>query len=407
MGWQDRIKEAAYTSPKGDRLPFHYEDVSRLIVKKTTAFDFPDADGTYIQDLGVTSRRYPIRLFFWGSDHDTEALAFEEALALTGIGTLEHPMYGVVKVVPFGEIRRRDELKTAANQTIIDVRFFETTGVLFPINTNDIEGTIQATLLEYNINTSANFMENLSLDSALESVNLKSDYLVSLAGASTLLTSVADAQDDTRIQFNAILDSITTSIDSLVAEPLTLAAQTALLIQTPALAAAPIGERLAAYTALITAVLSSGVSTENANTFYNRDLYAMTYVSGVVVAVMNNQFETKTAALLAAEAVLSLFESVALWRDDNFQALDSIDTGEAYQSLQEATALAAGFLVEISFTLKQEKSRILTRDRTVVDIVAEFYGSVDDNLDEFINANDLSGDEIVTLPMGRKVVYYV
>ena len=50
MGWQDRVKEGAYTSPSGLRFVFDFEDVSVLPPKKTKGFDFPDAVGTYVQD---------------------------------------------------------------------------------------------------------------------------------------------------------------------------------------------------------------------------------------------------------------------------------------------------------------------------------------------------------------------
>ena len=79
----------------------------------------------------------------------------------------------------------------------------------------------------------------------------------------------------------------------------------------------------------------------------------------------------------------------------------------AYQQLQEAAALTAGFLVFISFSLKQERRLVLDRARTVIDLAAELYGSVDDPLDFFIASNRLSGSEILELPIGREVVYYV
>ena len=96
MSWLDRIREAAYTSPSSVRLTFDYEDVRKSIDKKTTAFDFPDADGTFVQDLGHTGRRYPLRIFFWGDDYDTEADAFEAALLERGTGKLEHPMINIL-----------------------------------------------------------------------------------------------------------------------------------------------------------------------------------------------------------------------------------------------------------------------------------------------------------------------
>jgi hypothetical protein len=130
-------------------------------------------------------------------------------------------------------------------------------------------------------------------------------------------------------------------------------------------------------------------------------------VTGSVVSVINNQFSTKTDALSAAVAVLDQLDGVTQWRDANFAALLEIDTGGAYQKLQEAVALTAGFLVEISFTLKQERRVILTRDRTIIDLVAEFYGEVDDRLDFFIDSNSLTGSEILEVPRGREIVYYI
>ncbi len=86
---------------------------------------------------------------------------------------------------------------------------------------------------------------------------------------------------------------------------------------------------------------------------------------------------------------------------------EQIDTGGAYQQLQDAVALTAGFLVEISFSLKQERVIILDRNRTIIDLAAELYGSIDDQLDFLISSNDLSGSEILELPRGREIVYYV
>jgi hypothetical protein len=69
-------------------------------------------------------------------------------------------------------------------------------------------------------------------------------------------------------------------------------------------------------------------------------------------------------------------------------------------------ALTAGHLVETSFTLLQERRIVLDRERTIIDLAAELYGSVDDRLDLLINSNDLTGSEILELPRGRTIVYY-
>lgn len=415
MAWNDRIREAAYTSPSGERLTFGYENVSKKVDKKTTGFEFPDADGTFVQDLGHTGRKYPLRVFFWGNDYDQEADAFEAALLERGTGKLEHPIYGTVDVVPFGTITRRDDLKTGANQAVLEVTLWETIGLIYPAAQADPASAVLLAIDEYNEAAAGEFEDVTDLDSAVDAVTFKNDYQALLDSSASVMESLlVPSGGAVAQQFNAVLDSINQGIDILIAQPLTLAFQTAILIQSPARALASIEARLDAYKNLAESITSgddavviTSTDASSSNKFHTNDLYASTYVTGSVVSVVNNQFTTKTEALAAADAVLTQLEEVTNWRDDNFQSLGEVDTGEAYQQLQEAVALTAGFLVEISFTLKQERRVVLTRNRTIIDLVAEFYGSVDDQLDFFINSNDLSGSEILEVPKGREIVYYV
>jgi len=414
MAWNDRIREAAYTSPSGVRQAFTYENVSKAVTKKTTAFEFPDADGTFVQDLGHAGRRYPLRIFFWGGDHDIEAATFEESLLERGDGKLEHPLYGTVDVVPFGEIKTRDDLKTAANQSIVEVTFWATIGLVYPTSQQDPAGAVLSAVSEYNDAVAAEFEGVTSLDFAVEQVTFENTYLALLGSAKAGLQAIANVQDDVRTQFNAITDSVEQGIDVLVSQPLTLAFQTVQLVQAPARALANIEARLSAYSDLANslisgdgAVVSPGNDSRNSNDFHTNDLYVSTYVAGSVVSVVNNQFTIKTEALQAAEEVLDQLQAVTAWRDDNFQSLGEVDTGGAYQQLQEAVALTAGFLVEISFNLKQERRVVLSRARTIIDLTAELYGTVDDQLDFLIASNDLSGSEILELPRGREIVYYI
>jgi prophage DNA circulation protein len=290
-------------------LAFDFEDVSRNFNKKTAAFEFPDANGTYVQDLGNTGRKYPLRLFFWGDDYDLAAEAFESALQETGEGKLEHPIYGVVTVVPFGAVKRRDDLKNAANQAIIDVTFWETTGVIYPTPQADPGSSVLTAVTEYNNAAATEFEEVTDLDSAVEQATFKNDYQALLNQTSSTLQSIADEQDDVRQQFDAIVDSVNTGIDILVEDPLTLAFQTTLLIEAPARALTAIEARLDAYAALANAIISGdgaviepGLDSRAVNTFRTNDLYASTYVAGSIVSVVNNEFLTRGDALAAARS---------------------------------------------------------------------------------------------------------
>lgn len=405
MPWQDRLRDAALTSPGGTRVRFTYENVSREQDLNGTAYQFPDAAGTYVQRMNNSGRRYPLRVIFWGDNYDLESNLFEALLLESGIFRLEHPVYGTVDVVPFGSVSRRDDLKEEANQAVIEVTFWDTIGLVYPTTQDDPASNVVTAVDAFNAAMAEQFNAETAIDTAVEQVSFKNSYQALLNRVQATLQAVAREQAEVGKQFTDINDSINNGIDILVGDPLTLAFQTSILIQSPARAATSIEARLSAYGSLVTDLVSQLplVSLD----FHTRDLFASSVVTGSVLSVVNNQFAFKGAALSAADQLLSQFEAVAAWRDDGYTALDEIDTGSAYQQLQQAVALAAGFLVEISFTLKQERQIVLDRARTIVDLCAEIYGSVDDQLDFLINTNNLTGSDILELQRGRRILYYV
>lgn len=393
MSWIGNLREAAYTSPDGRRVTFAYEDVSFSIDKKTSAYNFPDADGTLVQDLGHTGRQYPLRIILWGADYDAQAEDFEQALLARGIGKLEHPAYGTVDVVPYGSITRRDDLKTAGNQAIIEVTFWETINLVYPSAQTDPAAEVAKTIDDFN-----NTVQLSGLDTAVSIATFEATFTGLLDKSVAMLSGIANATDKVGRQFKQIVDSVRNNF----LNPAILAVQTLKMLQSPARSSSP--GRQDTYSDLMISIIDSAPVGTVVEEFPPRELYAMGAVTGTIITLINTQYSTKTGALQAADALLSQFDRLVTWRDNNYIG---VDTGESYQKLQQAVALTAGYLVEISFTLKQERRLVLDRDRTIIDLAAELYGSVDDQLDFLINSNNLSGDEILELPRGREIVYYI
>ena len=225
------------------------------------------------------------------------------------------------------------------------------------------------------------------------------------------LDTVANFTDSVRVEFNAINTSINDSIDLFIDQPLSLAFQAIQLVQAPGRAAADIRARLDAYGNLFNSFVSGAddepTTFESVGDFSTNEIFASSCVTGSIISSLNNVFTTRTEAIETSESILSQMSDLVQWRDDNFEIVETIDTGESYQALQEAVALAVGYLVELSFSLQQERRVTLDRDRTIVDLSAELYGEVDSRLDFFINSNNLTGSEILELPAGKEIVYFV
>lgn len=415
--WEDRLQEAAYTSPGGTRIRFIYEDVGRATSKRTTAFEFPGVNDAYVQDNGHGSRRYPLRCIFTGNHCDKLATAFEAALLERGKGKLEHPLYGTFDVVPFGDINRRDDLKSAANQSIVEVTFWTTVDAVYPSGDSNPRSEILAALDGFDLAAAQQFTA-ADLDSALQRANLKTTVRATLRQVSAALQNVADSVESVNREFRDLQSLVNFGLDVLVGQPLLLAQQIVNLTTAPARALAGIRSRLEAYRSLLAQLLgnsrpgsadralSSNQRIKAQNDFRTADLSASAAVSGSVRSVLENEFTTKVEAIEAANEIAEQLDTLSEWRERRFEELELIDTGESYQALQRAVALATGLLVEVSFSLVPERSIVLDRPRTIIDLVAELYGEVDERLDFLISSNNLSGSDILLLEPGRRILYY-
>jgi len=412
MPWDERLKEAAYTSPGGERFTFDYENVGRETDKKTTVFTFPDQDGAFIQDLGRGGRRFALRVFIWGSDYDQEVDRFFKALEEKGVGKLEHPRYGTFSVIPTGTIRQRDDLKTAANQAIIDVIFWETiTEITFPAADTNVETFIDNSLDAFQNNVSAQVAETVDIDTSSETVDFKSKFLAGIAAVKTVLNDIAEAEQAIKSEFDAIVRNINDNIDDLIGTPAVLVFQAVELCRLPARAAASFQAKIDAYINLIDLSLGNtfepSFDSKPENQFLIADFLAKSELVSLCEATLVTEFDTKPDAISAAEVIAENFDKINTWSDLQRDNLSFIDTGEAYQEYLNVIAADTARLVEISFSLKQERIIYLDRPRSIHDLTAELYGEVDNKIDFLITSNKLGGDEILEIPRGREIRYYI
>lgn len=412
MSWDDRLQEAAYISPSSKRIVFTYEDVAQEINKLTTAYDFPDGEGTFVQDLGHTGRRYPLRVIFWGEDHDLDAKLFEDALLERGRGTLEHPIYGTIRVVPFGTIERVDRLKTQANQTVFEVTFWESTQAVFPTDQSAPDEVSLTLLGVFNDEAASSFETRAEVDSAVERATFREQLRAVTNAIRSAVGRVADKVADVKRQFDAIFNSINNSLDALVGTPLTLAFQILELAEAPARAAALISDKLDAYRNLADDIFNRalpilGLDNTASNEFLSLDLTAQSAVAASALSILETDFTSQPEAIDAADRLAQLMDDFTEWREQGFDSVEEIDTGEAYSALQELVASTLQTLVSIALDLPQERVVTLDRARNLIELVGEFYGEIDERLDEFIDLNRIVGEEIIEIPIGRVVRYYV
>ncbi len=426
--WLERIRPGAFTPPSGVTISFEFEDVSRETDLRRTPFQFPGVDGVYVQQSGVGARRYPLRCYFTGDNCDLEATAFEAALFETGVGTLAHPFYGTFPAVAMGTVGRLDRLVSGANQSIVDVVFWPTLRTVYPSDQNDADSEITTALEGFDVAQSQAYEVLMGLDTIGQQTGLKDSIRALVQTVSDMLGAVAAVTSSVNREFRDTAELINFGLDVFVGQPLQLAQQIYNLTTVPARSLAAIEARLEAYADYANRLFNSEAgqpgkrmetlapyyppyATQVANEYHTTDLGVGCAVAGSVVSAQETTFGFRADALAAAAAIFDQFDAWVAWRDLAFEdiaiaGLDQLDTGASVQALQEAVALTAGNLVQISFSLLPEKRIVLAKPRTIVDLAGQLYGAVDSRLDELIANNNLTGDEILELPAGKSIVYY-
>lgn len=429
--WEDRLREAAYTSPTGTRIKFLYTTVSRQVSLRGTVFEFPGVNNAYVQRTGYGARRYPIRCIFTGKDHDLVATAFEAALLEDGLGQLEHPAYGPIKVVPFGDMERTNDLVEGCEVSVVDVTFMTTTGVVYPSTTQNGENEITAALGDFAVAVAQQFNATVDVASEVSRASLKQTIRGFMRECRAGMADIAATTSSIRREFDDDFRLLNEGMDTFIGEPLELAKQVSNLVKAPSRAIAGIQSRLNGYAAFAQRIFGSRQAnpgpelvggsqialrrTRIANDFHASDLMAANAVAGSVSSALNTKFATRPEAVFAAAQIAEQFDAAVAWRDGGFSALQGVaqvgayqvDPGVTHQALLNAVGKAAGSLVQASFTLAPERIYVLNRPRTIIDVAAQLYRTTsDDTLNLLINSNNLTGSEILELEAGRRIKYY-
>jgi prophage DNA circulation protein len=428
--WNTRLREAAYTGPKGTRIKFLYEELSREIPLRGTIWEFPGIDDAYVQRRGFSARQYPVRAIFAGKDHDLIATAYEVALCEAGTGKLEHPMYGTISVVPVQAISRTNDMVDGLNVSVVSTVFSTTTGAVYPSATANGKNELTAAIEGFNVAVAQQLRQTTDLRSAYAKANFKATVRAFLKKVNAAMARVSNTTADIRREFADAQALVQETLDTFVGGPLLLAQQISNLIQAPGRALAGIEAMFESYGDLAQNIfgspqarpgpaLVSGSSiplrrTKISNDFHAADLFATNAVVGSVVAAQNATFATRPEAARAAVTIAQQHDAAVTWRDGGFTELGGVaavgayqvDPGATAQALREAVAVAAGYLLQSSFSLAPEREFTLDRDRSLLDVAAELYGAVDSRLDLLIDSNALTGAEILELKRGRVLKFY-
>jgi prophage DNA circulation protein len=417
MTWSERLKEASYTSPSGVRTTFQYEDVEESFDKNISIYRFPSRDGAYVLGLGSGEKHYPFTAFLSGTNYDLRATVFINALYESGNGILEHPMYGT-KTVQVTRVIRKDALVTAANQARIEIEFVESTDKTFPATNADVANDLLRQQEEFDELDAQDYADKEKYNTPQERVDSESRWTALLKIITAALTKVAQIEQGINAQFHNIYNQINSNITTLIDDPLSLVMQTITLVKTPSRMTQQIERRLSGYADLTQRIIDNAKINDKTNDTRNSVIENSAVLAAVAAAAAQAtlfaEYKTKSEALKASQTALAMYEQTRNYIETSQQQFQIDDLNlmlygdqTVAERLNNIAQQTSSRLAGLAFTLKQERNVILQRERTIIDLSFELYGSSSDAiLDELISINQLEDEEIILIPKNRNIVYY-
>lgn len=417
MAWIDEIVEAKYTSPSGLEFIFKYQEVSKETDLKTATFTFPGRDGAYIQSLGIGGRRFPLACYFFGENCFQEATAFEDALGESGYGELQHPIYGVRKVIPTGSIKRTDNLVTALNQSLVDIVFSETIiDETFPSSSVLSEDIIAADFDAFSEAAAQEFVEYMNPANISESIKVQVVMMEQAMMIKESLSDIIKLNSEVWTEFQTIYSSLEKSLDDFVNNKLTIARQIIRLVKLPGKIVTSALVKIEGYTNMANEIMRvfsrdpvgiGNIKNQFIATRLTLQAAITSIISGVALTATSGvAFFSRGDAVESTAILLELFDKTIIFCDDKVKKNLFVDVAEGYEQMYKVVSEGTQFIIDSSFSLPARRIIKLGRDRNIIELLTELYGNVS-RMDEFIIDNKLTIDDIEILSMGKEVEYYV
>jgi hypothetical protein len=453
------IQEARYISPSGKEIIFSWETAKRDTELKTGVFTFPGSDGALVQHQGMGARTFPLVCIFSGPDCTDKADDFEAALIERGVAELQHPIYGTVKVKPVGHIEREDDPVKKLGQSTVTVTFTETvTGEeAAELNSTaadaideEYEEFSEAAAADFagaiaddSIDTGTGFETQSALENQTQSIieDLQPLAESDKNGFADWLATARELKDSIKNLYKKGMDAAA-KIESTYVKALNIGRLTLRLMKLPSNLAVALAEKIKSHSTL-TANLINQYKNDPFGIEKIKGAYATATLAltGAVAAIASGSALTvaEVAALTgaapagpvrastgagpaadksagtasreeavgAANKVAEFFETVTAFQDTKIAQNAFVDAApEAHIALAGLVYSSIQLILNAAFALPMQKTITLDRDRQVIELCAELYGTTD-YLDDFIIENNFNIDEIELLPMGKRVSYYV
>jgi hypothetical protein len=415
----ERVRTARYRSPSGATFDLQFDTVERQGSKKAAIHELPQQDKSDVQDLGQSTEKIPLTVYFTGDDFDQQADAFYSALSERGPGTLQHPRYGDIPVLPLAWAQSEDWV-AGLGRAEFKIEFVRVSdNVVFPITATSAVESVGSLADAGAIAATAAAVAEFDPISAADVSVVADGITEGLEAYAQFFADIIAEVEAVQAEITGTINDVTSTIDTLIAAPAALFGTLANLAALPARVFTNVKNKIDAYASMI--IAAANIVPESYAQAVASIHSILCLFAGASVASTIGPIQSRSQAVTIADRMDDISQAVsgAIEQAEEVSFAVSAPNGpDGYRpsqaviaQLTQAAEIARAAVLERAYSLPAEHRTTIETERTPIDLVAEFYGDViadfDAKLEEFIRTNDLQGNELIVIPAGREVIYYV
>lgn len=400
MSWIDRLNNIELEIETGDGKIYKplWKNARKNINFNTEANDYIGVEGTYIERGKMQGRQFPILLYFQGQDCIEQARQFEISSRDSRPWKIKHTFYDNLLVQPLNlEFDDSDYNVSKVTGTV-----WETTNIKYPSEQISIIKlvTSQKSISDKTIEDV--FVEDIEVPDAKTIQSSTNSILQLDINYGTLVT---DSNDVARLK--NLVTSASGAAQEIINQPRRYIQQAIALINFPFTIEQSITQKINSLKDTINDFAS--IFLGNNLTDNNKVLYEQ-QCSVLFSELSKNVINSKESDYLTRSNVLQTVTTIS---NSYFNFLEQLDNNEIIQNAQVSRDIdviinnALARLFDIAFESKQERSYTLDKDDNIINLSHRFYGPGDDNIELFVQQNNIRLDEYLNLKKGRQIIYYV
>lgn len=392
MSWLAKIQNIQIEVVTGDGKSYFpiFNNASDTTPTNESVFEFIDKKGGLVVRGEIGVKQFSVELHFTGEDNIDTVDAFERSAEDKRAWTLIHPYYGTKTVQPSALNYDRNNL----NDIIFSTTLYETISDLQP--TEEID--VQSDVIDSVDIVSDSAIDNAEQVSQSTSVRIIDKYK---------LSAVTDEDYQNIISYgNGVLNNISDASAFM--------RYNANLLRAPARFYDTIENRI---NVLLEAFNELKLARQLSNYFENSGAIILSGICEAAVIlssdISNDQdLEELPLDYKTRNSVLSVINIISTISDEYFGILSTNQTNgylPNYILIRDVFNTITKTIAQLFILAQdalQERNYILLEDMTVLTLHHELYGNVD-NVNEFVKYNEIGINELLIVPKGREVKYFV